>query len=432
MRTTKSSGGGVRRAHRLQGWRTRAAGAAVVALTVAACGDAVEDDVDPDDIATDVGVDLDEQVVRIGALNDESGPAAQIGEPFAIGKRMLVEQINAGEIDVLPEGWTVELVERDHGYNPQESVQAFQEIADDVLYFATSFGTPPTMPLVEDATGRNITIFPASLESGLAENEVTPPIGSPYKVEAHQAVDWAVEDGGDELSLGIIYQGDDYGQDGLDGVNEAAEHHGIDVAAAVEIAPGETDVTGPVTQLAEAGATHVVLTTLPSATGPILGTAAQLDYFPVWLGNTPAWIDQFFNEEVLPAATYQNFRWVTGLTLWGDDVAGMEDFLAAYEQFGEELHPPDFYLIASYAQGLMGLEAFDRALENGDATRDGYHEALRSIDDYDARGLFPEAVDLDTFPYETQTDTRVLAPGESLEDWETIRDFSTPESWAGL
>ena len=427
MRSTQSTGMSARPRRVMRG----IAAMSVAALALAACGDAV-DDTDDGDIATDVGVDLDEQVLTIGALNDESGPAAQIGEPFAIGKQMLVEQVNAGDIDILPEGWTVELVERDHGYNPQESVQAFQEIADDVLYFATSFGTPPTMPLVDDASERGITLFPASLESGLAENDYTPPIGSPYKVEAHQAVDWAVEDAGDDLAMAVIYQGDDYGQDGLEGAREAAEHHGIELVAEVEVAPGEPEVTGPITQVMEAGATHVLLTTLPSATGPILGTAAGQEFFPVWLGNTPAWIDAFFQEDVLPSATYQNFRWVTGLTLWGDEVPGMEDFLSAYEDYGSDLHPPDFYLIASYAQGLLGLEAFARALDAGDATRDGYHEALRTIEGYDAGGLFPENIDLDEVPYATTTDTRVLAPGEDLESWEELRGFSTPDSWEGL
>ena len=405
----------------------------VVALVLTACGDAVDTDTSDDpDIATDFGVDLEEQVVTIGALNDESGPVAQIGVRFAVGKRMLVEQVNAGDIDILPEGWTVELVERDHGYNPQESVQAFQEIADDILYVATSLGTPPTMPLIEDATSREITIFPVSLESSLAENQYTPPLGSPYKVESHQAVDWALEEAGDDLAFAVIYQGDDYGQDGLDGARDAAEYHDIDIVTEVEIAPGESDVTGPVTQVAEAGATHVLLATVPSATGPILGTAAQLDYFPTWLGNSPSWIDDFFDEEVLPAATYQNFRWVSGLTLWGDEVPGMEDFYAAYEEYGADKQEPDSYLVVSYAHGLLGLEAFARALEAGDVTRSGYHEALRTIEGYDAGGLFPEAMDLGEVPYVTSTDTRVLAPGETLEDWETIRDFSTPESWEGL
>jgi hypothetical protein len=110
----------------------------------------------------------------------------------------------------------------------------------------------------------------------------------------------------------------------------------------------------------------------------------------------------------------------------------MDNFLAAYEEYGSDLHPPDFYLVASYAQGLLGMEAFARALDGGDATRAGYHEALRTIEGYDADGLFPEAIDLDEHPYVTTTDTRVLAPGDTLEDWETVRDFSTPDSWEGL
>jgi hypothetical protein len=185
----------------------------------------------------------------------------------------------------------------------------------------------------------------------MAEHEYTPPIGSPYKVEAHQAVDWAVEDGGDDLAFAIIYQGDDYGQDGLEGAREAAEHHGIDIVAEVEVAPGEPDVTGPITpgqrgRRDPRAADHPAVGDRPDP-----GHRRPAEFFPVWLGNTPAWIDAFFNEEVLPSAVYQNFRWVTGLTLWGDDVSGMDDFLAAYEQYGSDLHPPDFYLIASYAQG---------------------------------------------------------------------------------
>ena len=83
------------------------------------------------------GVDLDKKVVRLGALNDESGPAKQIGVAFANGKRLLVKAVNEGTVRALPEGWKVELVEKDHGYNPQQSVQLYKEIKDSVLLVAT-------------------------------------------------------------------------------------------------------------------------------------------------------------------------------------------------------------------------------------------------------------------------------------------------------
>jgi ABC-type branched-subunit amino acid transport system substrate-binding protein len=398
---------------------------------------APDDDADepeaPADIQADIGVDVENQVITIAALNDESGPAASIGVPYAVGKRILVEQVNAGDGGFLPEGWTIELIERDHGYNPAESVSALNEIADQVLFVATSFGTPNTLPLVPILEDNNLVAFPASLSSAMAANEYTPPLGAPYKVEAHQAVDWALEEAGEELAYAVVYQEDDYGQDGLDGAREAAEHHGIEIVTEQSVAPGQADFTATVTALQQAGATHVQLTVLPSATGPILGTAAQMGYTPTWIGATPSWIDRFFNPEVLPPPVYQNFVWTTFTPMWGEDVGpGMTDFLAAYEQYGADEHPPDFYIMLSYLQGVVQLEAVTRAVANGDLTRDGFRAAMREIDDFDAGGLAVEPFDLTQVPYETGTDTRVLRPGEGLEDWQVIRDYSTPDSYAGV
>jgi len=440
-------------------WRAVAASLLALSLILAACGNGDEtpdvddtlDDVDaaedpdepeeddgpgedaaPGDIAADFGVDLDNQVLTIGALDDTSGAGSTIGEPYAVGKRVAVEQQNAGDLDLLPEGWTVELIERDHGYNPQQSVAEFNAIKDDVLYFATTFGTPNTLPLVDLATPEEITLYPASLSSELAVNEFTPPIGAPYKVEAEHAFAHALEEAGDDLAFGVIYQLDDYGGDGLAGAEDAAAHHGIELVGAEGVAPGEADVTAPVQALQNAGATHILLAVLPSTTGPVLGTAAQLGYQPVFYGLTASWIDAFFNPDVLPPPVYANYRWATGLPLWGEDLPGMEAFLAAYEQYGADDYQPDFYILASYTQALLGFEAFARALDAGDVTRSGYYEALRTIDNFDAFGLYNEPIDMSSFPYVTLTDTRILQPGESLEDWTTLADWATPESWAGI
>jgi ABC-type branched-subunit amino acid transport system substrate-binding protein len=414
--------------------RTWSAGIVVcVLLTSCAGGDGapVDDGAEAStEIVADLGVDLERRVIRIGALNDESGPGAAIGVPWATGKRMLVEQVNAGDSGLLPDGWTLELVERDHGYNPQESVQAFQEIVDDVLFFVTSFGTPNTLPLVDDLQAANVVAFPASLEASFFEIEQTPPLGAPYTVEAHQALDWALEaaGGSQDASFAIVYQADDYGRNVLDGLRAAAAHHGVELVAEVEVLPGETDFTAPVSSLQGAGATHVLLTTLPGGSGGVMGTAAQMGYAPTWLGNTPAWIDDFFNPDVMPPSVYENFRWVTGLPLWGEDVPGMDEFLEAYEAHGAEASAPSFYLLLSYAQARVAVEALANAIEAGDLTRDGFLAAVRGLRT-DAAGLFRSGIDLTTFPYAPTSDTRVLKPGEDLTSWEVEREFSTPDSW---
>ena len=184
-------------------------------------------------IAAGRGVDAEAQVIRIGNLHDQSGPAAAIGVHFATGKQLLAAQVNAGGSGLLPDGWTIELVDRDHGYNPQRSVEAYNEIKEEVLFIGTSFGTPNTLPLRPHLERDSVVAFPASLSSELASHQYTPPLGPSYLVEAMRAMDWVVENVGDAstVQVGIVYQRDDYGQDGLNGWQQAAEHHGVTIVS---------------------------------------------------------------------------------------------------------------------------------------------------------------------------------------------------------
>jgi len=374
------------------------------------------------------GVDAANKVVKIGCLNDESGPAAAIGKPYAIGKRLLAAAVKAGDVSPLPEGWTIELVEKDHAYNPQQSVQHYNAIKDDVLFIAHSFGTPNTLPLRGMLERDKMVAFPASLSSEMAGNVYTPPLGPSYKAEAMRAMDWAVEQAGDpkKVRAGIVHQQDDYGKDGLIGWTEGARVHGVQIVDAQAVAPGQKDYAAVVTSLKEKGATHVLLATLPSGTGPILGTAAQLGFKPIWIGNTPSWIDRFFDPQVLPPAVLAGFHWVTGLSYWGEDVPGMKEFIAIYEKH-KDMGEPNFYMFISFVQGLVELEALKRAIDNGQATREGYLAALKSIDNYDAGGLF-QPVNLSKFPYEVSTKTRVLKPKLAEKTWEVVAPYAEPKS----
>jgi len=411
---------------------------AVLALTTA-CGKKIADDTkgveapvaDPTATAPTkapakvmVGVDMDNKVVRLGALNDESGPAKQIGVAFANGKRLLVKAVNAGTVKALPEGWKVELIEKDHGYNPQQSVQLYKEIKDSVLLLTTSFGTPPTMPLLEELERDDVLAFGASLSSQMAKQEHTPPLGPSYVVEARRAMDWAVEQAGGatKVKAGIIHQRDDYGEDGLAGWRQAAEHYKVEIVSAQTVKPTDQDFTAVVKALKDAGATHVLLTVLPSHTPGILGTAAKMKYAPVWIGNTPTWVDVFFAK--LPPPLLANFHWVTGLTYWGEDVAGMKDFLAAWDKHGQGMGDPDFYILASYVSGLVQLEAIKRAIEAGDTSRAGLRAALHTMKRWDA-GM-GQQVDLSMVPYVVGTRTRILKPNLDKKSWDLVAGFAEP------
>ncbi|MEN0064519.1 MAG: ABC transporter substrate-binding protein [Myxococcota bacterium] len=378
-------------------------------------------------LKTDKGVDATAKVIAIGALNDESGPAAAIGKPYAVGKRLLAARINAGGSGLVPEGWTVRLVERDHGYNPQQSVQAYDEIKDEVLFIGTSFGTPNTLPLRPKLEIDDLVAFPASLSSEMANHPNTPPLGAPYKSEGKRAIDFIVSQAGgtDGVKAGIVYQKDDYGKDGLAGFKEAAAAQGVEVVAEQTVDPGQKDMAAVITGLQDAGATHVALMVLPSSTGPIVGTAAQLQFTPMWVGATPSWIDAFFNPEVIPSAVFANFYWAQSLPFWGEDVSGMSDFASIYEAHGKDMGTQDWYMLVSYIQGLAQIEAANRAIESGDLSRAGYKKALTSLTAYDAGGMI-NPIDLSKTPYQVTDQVRVLKPDFEARSWTVAMPYGAP------
>ncbi len=372
------------------------------------------------------GVDLENHVIRIGLLIDLSGPASAIGRPIQTGYEILYRRINAGGSGLLPEGWTVEWVTRDHGYNPQQSVQSYNEISEDVLFLGLSFGTPTTLPLQPMMSRDHMLAIPASLSSRTGRNEYTPVITPTYRTEGMRAVDWAVERSGGDVKLGIVYQQDDYGMDAVEGFELEAEFHGVEIVASQPIAPGQADFTAVVSALESAGAEYVMLTILPGATGPLLGTAAQLGYAPIWMGSSPTWLDAFFDPDVVPPAIFANYYNVGSLIHWGEDVPGMADFLDAFEAHGQGA-TRDGYILSGYLYASAGIEAARRAIEAGNLTRDGLLEALHTIRDWDANGMYIP-IDLSTVPYDASRMVRVTKPIMAEWTWETISDFAPPES----
>ncbi len=371
------------------------------------------------------GVDLDKKELAIGYLNDTSGPAAAIGIPYSLGKDVLVKWVNSGKSGLLPAGWKIKAIKRDHGYNPQKSVELFREIKDDILFIGTSFGTPNTVPLIPQLERDKIVAFPASLQSFLGKNRYTPTTGPFYSTEAMRALDFSVEQAGGAANVkaGIIYQNDDFGKDGQGGWQKSAKHHKVTIVSEQPISPGQKDYTATITALKKSGATHVFLATLPSSTGPILGTALRLDYKPLWIGGTPAWIDAFFSPKVIPSVVFSNFYYTFGLPYVREDVPGMTQFLSNFKNYGGGQRL-DTYVLLSYIQGLLQVHAFKLAMDKKDVSREGYLEALQSMGSFDLGGMV-QPINF-FFPYEASQKVRILRPDFTKSTWSVASDYKVP------
>jgi hypothetical protein len=117
------------------------------------------------------------------------------------------------------------------------------------------------------------------------------------------------------------------------------------------------------------------------------------------------------------------------MTYWGEPVPGMPKFLEAYEKYGRQLAPPDYYMMISYMQGTLALELIRRAIEAGDVTREGIMAQVPKIDSFDADGL-NQPISLTKFPYETTTKTRVLKGDFDKKSWTVLADWASPAALA--
>jgi len=114
-------------------------------------------------------------------------------------------------------------------------------------------------------------------------------VGTPYRLQVENAFDYVVNKlGVKNPAVGIIYQNDEYGQDGLTGYKEAVSYYHLHDVGQATYAATDTSFTAQVSQLKAAGAKYVFLTAIPTVTAGIIGTAYQLGYNPQWILQSPA------------------------------------------------------------------------------------------------------------------------------------------------
>ena len=373
------------------------AAVAATSLALGACGTGDADETSSGNAATGSlktgpGVDASNKTIRVGDLTALSGPAAALGKPVAAGHTAYFEAFNArGGID----GWTIELAVEDTGYQPQQHVQAYNALKGDIAIL-NSFGSPTTKAIQPLFQREKLVTIPASFDSIWGDDPTVAPVGTPYSIDVANALDYVTEAGAKKLKIGIDYQNDEYGADGLRGFDAAKQALGFTDAGRQSYKPGDTDFTAQVQKLKAAGAEAVVVTALPSATGPIVGTAATLGFAPQWILQGPSYIEQLITEDgtvagkPTPVAAALEGAIVTSFSApWGaDDAPGMEQLIADQKRFAAE-QTPSIYFALAYAQGKVVEEIVRKAIESGDLTRDGILDAKENLGQVDLGGITP-------------------------------------------
>src|SRR5438067_3508123 len=333
------------------------------------------------------GVDVTHKTITLGILSPYSGPVADpIGIPLANGVKAYFDHINDnGGVD----GFKVKFLEEDTQYNPQLEVQKYNQIHNQVAMIADSLGTPTTFAIKDLAAADHMLISGATLSSALAREKYLVLVGTPYRLQVENAFDYIVHKQGIQSpTTGIIYQNDEYGQDGLTGYKEAvAAYHMNDVAEA-NYAPTDTDFTAQVSQMKAAKAKYVFLTALPLVTATIVGTAAKLGYFPQFILQSPAWANGLLAVPALRPLLTRLWVMSQGAS-WGDtSVPGMAQMLQDVAKYAPDQKPYGYFEFG-YTESKITYAILKKAMANNDITRDGLYNAFISLKSVDLQGLLP-------------------------------------------
>ena len=274
-----------------------------LALALAGCGGAA-DDGDAATAATAArrrpGPGFDGKTIKLGVLTPLSGPVAVIGTAADRRQRGLLrlrQRRRAGS----PASTRSSSSRRTRSTRRDKTVQQYNKIKGDVVAFTQVLGTAPTLAVLPQLERDGMIAAPASLDALWVREENLLPVGGPYQIQAINALDYYVNEGGGKgKNVCSFIQDDAYGEAGQAGVDFAAEKLGFKVADTQRFKVGDKDVTGQVQRLQRSKCDAVFLVATPTDAGTIWGTAAKLGFAPRWIGQSPTWIDELGASPLAP------------------------------------------------------------------------------------------------------------------------------------
>jgi ABC-type branched-subunit amino acid transport system substrate-binding protein len=326
------------------------------------------------DVQTDIGVEG--ETIRLGVLTDLTGVFAALGKDITNANTLFWEE------NKVCDTYTVELDVQDTGYVPQQGVQLYSGMKDNVLAMQQTIGSPINTALAPEYEADQIVNFPSAWSKTLTEIPGTGVVGATYDVEIANGYSYLFEEGllkeGDKV--GHIYFEGEYGANGLAGTQAVAEEMGLEVVEA-QIKATDQDMSSQITQFKAAGVNLIALTVAPTQLASVATVAeAQALDVPI-LGSNPV-----FAPGVLqgPAANWlkSHLYVASPVSAFADNQDLLDKYTEAYPDANPSLGVP-----VGWGMSTLMKEVLDTACENGDLTRAGVVEAFDGLEEVDTGGL---------------------------------------------
>ncbi len=236
------------------------------------------------------GVSKDE--IRMGTIQDLSGPLASFGKQSRNGMQMRVDEINkTGGIN----GRKIKLFVEDSGYDPKKAVLAAQKLVnqDKVFVVAGQTGTATNMASMPVQFAKNvINWFPITAAREMYEpfHRLKFSFAAPYYDQIRLELPGLVKKTGAK-KICTIYQDDEFGLEVLRGAEAALKGMNLSLTEKTSFKRGATDFSSQVARMKSSGCDFVVLGTLIRETIGTIGESRKTAFSPTFLGSSGAYTD---------------------------------------------------------------------------------------------------------------------------------------------
>ncbi|TFV81294.1 ABC transporter substrate-binding protein [Blastococcus sp. CT_GayMR20] len=326
------------------------------------------------DVQTDIGVEG--ETIRLGVLTDFTGAFAALGKDITNANELFWEE------NQVCDTYDVELDIQDTNYVPQNGVQLYSGMKDNVLAMQQTIGSPINTALAPEYEADQIVNFPSAWSKTLTEIPGTGVVGATYDVEIANGYSYLFEEGllkeGDKV--GHIYFEGEYGANGLAGTQAVAEEMGLEVVEQ-QIKSTDTDMSSQVTAFKAAGVNLIALTVGPAALASVATVAEAQGLDVPILGSNPVFAPGLLAG---PAA-----NWLKSHLYVASPVSSFDAHPELLEQY-EAAYPeatPSLGVVVGFGMSTLMKAVLDAACENGDLTRAGVYEAFEGLEEVDTDGL---------------------------------------------
>ncbi|MDM0058235.1 ABC transporter substrate-binding protein [Variovorax sp. J22G47] len=236
------------------------------------------------------GVSKDE--IRVGSIQDLSGPLAGYGKQARNGMQLRVDEINEqGGVN----GRKLTLFVEDSGYDPKKAVLAAQKLVNQekIFIMAGHIGTAQNMAAMPVQFEKNvINFFPITAAREMYEpfHKLKYSFAATYYDQVRHALPKMIKDKGAK-KICTIYQDDDFGLEVQRGAEAGVKAAGMEIAEKTSFKRGATDFSSQVAKMKASGCDLVVLGTIIRETIGTIGEARKTGFNPTFLGTSAAYTD---------------------------------------------------------------------------------------------------------------------------------------------